>query len=123
VPANPCGARTIRIAYTSSSVPPLAAASHGTRFHGIKDLSRMIDLASLLLTILNIFTFILIGRALLSWFDPTFHTPIGKILYDLTEPVIAPIRRVVPPMGMFDMSIIVAFILIIVLRELIASAI
>lgn len=82
----------------------------------------MFDLASLLLTILNIFTFILIGRALLSWFDPTFHTPIGKILYDLTEPVIAPIRRIVPPMGMFDMSIIVAFILLIVLRELIASA-
>lgn len=82
----------------------------------------MFDLASFLLTILNIFTFILIGRALISWFDPTYHTSIGKILYDLTEPIIAPIRRVVPPMGMFDMSIIVAFILIIVLRELIASA-
>ena len=81
------------------------------------------DLANLLLLILNIYTIILLGRAITSWFDPGFRSSIGKVLYDLTEPIIAPIRQVVPPVGMLDLSILVAFLILFILRQLIASAV
>lgn len=80
------------------------------------------DLASILLAILNILSFLLIGRALFSWFDPRFTSSIGKMLFQITEPIIAPIRQVVPPMGMLDLSIMVTLFLLIILRQLVASA-
>lgn len=79
------------------------------------------DLASLLLTILNVFTIVLVARALYSWVDPGMTSPIGKFLRDVTEPIVAPIRQVIPPMGMLDLSIMVTMLLLIVLRQLVAS--
>lgn len=81
------------------------------------------QVADLLLLILQIFSFILLGRAICSWFDPGFRSSIGKVLYDLTEPIIAPIRQVVPPIGMLDLSILVAFVILYILRQLISSAV
>ncbi len=77
---------------------------------------------SLLLTILNIYSFVLFGRAIMSWFDPTFSSSIGRIIYDVTEPVIAPIRQVIPPIAGLDLSIMVTIFLVIILERLIASA-
>jgi YggT family protein len=77
---------------------------------------------SILLWILNLLTFALVGRALLSWFDPRMQWSISRILADITEPIIAPIRRVVPPLGMIDISFIVAIILIQVLERLLRQA-
>ena len=79
------------------------------------------NLASFLLTILNILTFLLIARALFSWFDPGMNSTVGKFLRDVTEPIVAPVRQVIPPMGMLDLSIMVTMLLLIVLRQLIAA--
>ncbi|CAN5764345.1 hypothetical protein BH20CHL3_BH20CHL3_09340 [soil metagenome] len=79
------------------------------------------DFASFLLTILNILTFLLIARALFSWFDPGLSSTVGKFLCDVTEPIVAPVRQVIPPMGMLDLSIMVTMLLLIVLRQLIAA--
>ena len=76
----------------------------------------------ILIMLLNILTFALIGRALLSWFDPTGQWAITRMLADLTEPIMAPLRRVIPPIGMIDISFIVAIILIQVLERLLRSA-
>lgn len=80
------------------------------------------DIQSLLLTILNIYSFVLFGRAIMSWFDPTFSSSIGRIIYDVTEPVIAPIRQVIPPIAGLDLSIMVAIFLVIILERMIAAA-
>ena len=48
-------------------------------------------------------------RALLSWFSQG-QTPFESVLAQLTEPMLEPIRRVVPPMGGLDLSILVLFI-------------
>lgn len=77
---------------------------------------------ALLLTVLNIYSFVLFGRAIMSWFDPTFSSSIGRIIYDVTEPVIAPVRQVIPPIGGLDLSIMVTIFLVIILQRLIASA-
>lgn len=82
----------------------------------------MDTIAGLIITVLNIFSYALLGRAILSWFDPTGRWPISRILADITEPVIAPIRQVVPPVGMVDLSFIVAFILVRVLQTLVGQA-
>jgi YggT family protein len=60
------------------------------------------QLAELVIFLLNILTIAIIGRALVSWFDPGGRWPISRVLYDVTEPIIAPIRQVVPSLGMFD---------------------
>ncbi len=57
----------------------------------------------------------LLGRVLISWFrigqDSPFY-PIITILYQITEPILAPIRRVLPSFGMLDLSPMVALFLL-----------
>ncbi|MCC6313568.1 MAG: YggT family protein [Thermomicrobiales bacterium] len=80
------------------------------------------QIVNLIVLLLTILTWAMVGRALLSWFDPTMRWPISRMLADVTEPVIAPIRQVVPPVGMIDLSFIVAIILIQVIQRLLVSA-
>ena len=68
---------------------------------------------SILCALLQIYFLVLIGRIILSWFPVqpgTTMASIASILFELTEPVLAPLRRVIPPLGMFDLSPLVAFI-------------
>jgi YggT family protein len=83
----------------------------------------MSDLASFVNLIVTVFSFAIIGRALLSWFDPGMQTPVGRFLRDITEPIIAPIRQVMPRIGMFDLSPIVALLLLRLIGTLLTNAI
>jgi YggT family protein len=47
---------------------------------------------------------IVIGRVLLSWINPRFEGPVARFLYETTEPLLSPIRRVLPQTGMLDWS-------------------
>jgi YggT family protein len=65
--------------------------------------------------VLRLYVFILFARALVSWFPITPGTPmetVVRVLERLTEPVLRPIRRLVPPVrmggGALDLSIIIA---------------
>lgn len=58
--------------------------------------------------LLNLYGLILLVRALSSWFNLDPYHPISQFLYRVTEPVLAPIRQVLPPVGMMDFSIVVA---------------
>jgi YggT family protein len=80
------------------------------------------QIANLVNLIITILTFAMIGRALLSWFDPAGRWPISRVLYDVTEPLVAPIRRVIPPIGMIDISFIVAILLLQFLGRLLTQA-
>ncbi|MGI8404610.1 MAG: YggT family protein [Thermomicrobiales bacterium] len=81
------------------------------------------DLVNLILWILNLLSLLLLVRALMSWFDPGFQSTIGKAIFSVTEPILAPIRQVLPRMGMLDLSIIVAIILIQIISRLIVSSV
>lgn len=50
---------------------------------------------------------IVLGRVLFSWIDPTFQRPLGQFLFSLTEPFLAPIRKMLPQAGNFDFSALV----------------
>jgi YggT family protein len=80
------------------------------------------QLAHLISLILNVLTIAIIGRALLSWFDPTFRSPVGRIIHEVTEPIIRPIRQVVPSYGMFDLSPIIALLVLRVLESFLTQA-
>lgn len=80
-------------------------------------------LAELLISFLNIYSLILLARALMSWFDPMFRSAVGRFVFQLTEPVVEPVRRIIRPMGGLDLSIMFAIILCIILQRMIASAI
>ena len=75
---------------------------------------------SLVHNLLNLYLIILVARAVLSWFplspDSPF-APVASFLYAVTEPVLAPFRRVIPPVGGFDLSFLVVFILIQVINS------
>ncbi|MCU1464288.1 MAG: hypothetical protein JWM72_216 [Actinomycetia bacterium] len=62
---------------------------------------------------LNVYLLVLVARAILSWFPVRPGTGLAsilRVLMQLTEPVLAPVRRIIPPAGMFDLSFIVVFI-------------
>jgi YggT family protein len=64
-------------------------------------------------------SFILLARVLMSWVDPSFKGPVGRFVYETTEPFLAPIRRVLPPTGMIDLSPLVAFLILSVVLALV----
>jgi len=61
-------------------------------------------------------------RVLLSWFPIDPRNPLVTLLYDVTEPILEPLRRVIPRMGMFDLSPLVALLLIQLLGRVAVNA-
>ena len=84
---------------------------------------------SILCIVLTLYTFILLVRVIVSWaylfgFRPPYTGPVRKLLdllEDVTEPVLKPLRALIPPVragGMgLDLSMIVAFVILFVLRQ------
>lgn len=70
--------------------------------------------------VLTVFIVILFARAVLSWFPirpDTVTAQINRLLIDLTEWALRPLRRVIPPVGMFDLSFLVLFFVILLVRS------
>ncbi len=88
-------------------------------------LFQTIDLA------LNLYTWVLIGSAIFSWLfafnvinsSNQFVNAIGTFLYNVTEPVLRPIRRVMPNLGGIDISPIIVLLIIFFLRSLLWTSI
>ena len=71
----------------------------------------------------NILQFAIIVRALMSWFNPSPENPIVVLLNDITEPVLAPLRRIVPRLGMIDITPLVAILLMSVIQQVLEQVI
>lgn len=82
----------------------------------------MEQIGQIILLLLQLMSFALFGRAILSWFDPGMRWPISQLLVTITEPLLAPIRQIVPSVGMIDLSFIVAIILLLFLRQFLTQA-
>ena len=66
----------------------------------------------------QVLIFAIVARALLSWFNLGPTHPIVRLLYDVTEPILSPLRRVIPTIGMIDITPIAALILLQVVQNL-----
>ena len=60
----------------------------------------------------EVFTLLIIARAILSWFSPRPTNMLAIILYRVTEPLLSPLRRVIPRAGMIDFTPLAAIILL-----------
>jgi YggT family protein len=69
---------------------------------------------SLLTLAANVYTWLIILRALASWVQPAPNNPVLRVLHVLTEPVLFPLRRLVPPrvLGGLDVSPVLAILLL-----------
>ena len=89
----------------------------------------MMSAGQLILKILDIYSAIIIASAIMSWLVAfgvvnvrnQFIRVIVDFLYRITEPVLRPIRRLLPNLGGIDISPVVALLLIIVIQHLIAN--
>lgn len=61
---------------------------------------------------INLFVYAIFIRIILSWISPGAYNPATAIITTLTEPVLRPFQRLIPPMGGFDISPIFAIILL-----------
>lgn len=72
--------------------------------------------------LLNVYTYLIIGRAIISWVNPDPYNPIVRFLYNATEPVMSVARRIIPPIGgTLDISPIIVLLLIFLLRGFLNS--
>lgn len=77
----------------------------------------LINFFDLLFTLL---AFAIIARALVSWLPIDRYHPVIRVLDQITEPILAPLRRYIPPIGgMMDITPIVALILIQILQAIV----
>ena len=72
----------------------------------------ILSIAELLALLLNVFLFAILIQVIMSWINPGAYNPAVSLLYSLTEPVLGPCRRLVPPFSGIDLSPLVALIAI-----------
>lgn len=73
----------------------------------------------LLAALVQIYTFVLLLRILATWIpnlDP--YNPIVRVLFQITEPILEPARKLIPPIGMIDISPIVVFLVLGLLQDI-----
>ena len=82
-------------------------------------------IASIIDFLLTALYWLILVRALLSWVNPDPFNPIVQFLYKTTEPILYPIRKILPPALGFgiDISPIIAFLAIMFLRSFLVNTI
>jgi len=87
----------------------------------------MRSILSILILILDLYIWLLIAAAVLSWLVAfnvinsrnQFVAMVGDFLYRITEPLLRPIRNILPSLGGIDLSPVVLILLIILLKDII----
>ena len=80
------------------------------------------SVGGLLAFVIRLLAFAILIRALLSWVRPDPYNPIVRALDAITEPILQPLRQIIPRMGMIDVTPMVAMFLLFFLAELVRSA-
>lgn len=71
-------------------------------------------------TLVNLLTIAIIARAVLSWFPISPYNPVVMLLNRITEPLIAPLRRIIPRAGVLDLTPLIAILLLQAIANLLA---
>jgi YggT family protein len=72
---------------------------------------------ALIASLIDLYSLVIIAAALMSWIPLDPRHPVAAALRGLTEPVLAPIRRALPPMGGLDLSPMVLLIALQILKS------
>ena len=79
------------------------------------------DIIGLVRLLFELYALVLFVRVLLSWIQVDPYNPLVKIIYQLTEPLLAPIRRVLPQGGGLDFSPMVALIVVLIVEQIVLT--
>lgn len=80
-------------------------------------------LIQLIIFVLTIIDLLILARVLMSWVNISpYNNQVARTIFDLTEPILVPIRNMMPSAGMFDFSPLIAFLIINVIISALASA-
>ena len=69
----------------------------------------------------DLYVLVLLARVLLSWVQVDPRNPIVNFIHQLTEPLLAPIRRLLPQTGPMDFSPMVAFVVVLVAEQVVLT--
>jgi len=91
-------------AVTMLLITTLSGAQLSAKYIALLSLFKLVQLS------LQLFMFAIIIRIVLSWIAPQTHNPAVALLANITDPLLRPFRRLIPPLGGFDLSPIFAII-------------
>jgi len=77
------------------------------------------SVAELVSLAFNVYIFAIIIQAVLSWVNPGHYNPVSAILYSLTDPLLRPARRLLPPISGIDLSPLLVILALQVLKMLV----
>lgn len=83
----------------------------------------MDNLARVLLWVIQGLMFAIFARAIISWFPIDRGGPVVRALDAITEPIMQPLRRLIPRIGMLDITPMVAFFILLFISQALDSAI
>jgi YggT family protein len=72
--------------------------------------------------LMYVLAFAIFARAILSWFPVDRSGPLVQALNAITDPVLEPLRRVIPPIGMIDITPMVAMITLFIVSNMLMAA-
>jgi YggT family protein len=78
--------------------------------------------ASLFTLFLYVLVVAIFLRALMSWFPVDRNNPAARLLYQVTEPLLEPVRRIMPRFGMIDLSAMVVIVVLLLMIRVVEQA-
>ena len=81
----------------------------------------MTGFGSILGILIELYSFVILARVLMSWVNVDPYSPLARVIYDLTEPVLAPVRNLLPPAAGLDFSPIVVLVVLQIVGTMLAN--
>lgn len=78
--------------------------------------------ASILNTLLTLYMYVIIARAIISWVNPDPYNPIVRFLIRATDPVLYRVRRILPSTGGLDLSPLIVLLAIFFLQKFLVAS-
>lgn len=78
-------------------------------------------LASVLHLVLTLYMYIVVARAVMSWFNPNPYNKLVRFIYLITDPILMRIRKFIPPISGLDLSPVVLIVLLLFLDRFLVS--
>jgi YggT family protein len=91
--------------------------AHSTKLPGLL----LLAVAQLVGLLINVLFWAVIIQAILSWVNPDPYQPAVRLLYQLTEPILRPARRMIPPISGLDLSPILVLVVLHLLKLLLVA--
>jgi YggT family protein len=70
---------------------------------------------------IQLYSLVILARVLMSWVNIDPYSPLARIIFDLTEPVLAPVRNLLPPTAGLDFSPIIVMVLLQVVGQILVT--